>query len=140
LAALQLTPEPDADLNYQVIQYARLASRQVVVEDFAVIYATDWPTWLAAMEIRQQTGRPLVLHVHSLAQDRNTPADRGWILELERLAMRRADVVLASSEKVAERVRATYPAAAQHLQVVLPADTDALNNALSQLEQAWARR
>ncbi|TGD78773.1 glycosyltransferase [Hymenobacter wooponensis] len=140
LAALQLTPAPDADLNYQVIQYARLASRQVVMEEFAVIYATDWPTWLAAMEIRQQTGRPLVLHVHSLAQDRNSPADRGWILELERLAMRRADLVLASSDEVAERLRATYPAAAQNLQVVSPADTDTLNDVLSQLELAWARR
>ncbi|TGE10521.1 glycosyltransferase [Hymenobacter fodinae] len=140
LAALQLTPAPDADLNFQVIQYARLASRQVVTEEFAVIYATDWPTWLAAMEIRQQTGRPLVLHVHSLAQDRNTPADRGWIQELERLAMRRADVVLASSEDVAERLRATYPVAAQNLQVVAPTDTTKLNTVLSGLETAWAHR
>ncbi|QJX45660.1 glycosyltransferase [Hymenobacter taeanensis] len=140
LAALQLTPTAEADLNYQVIQYARLASRQVAAEDVTVIYASDWPTWLAAMEIRQQTGRPLVLHVHSLAQDRNTPADRGWILELERIAMRRADVVLAASEAVAERVRAAYPAAAQNLQVVSSDDTAALQRVLGQLESGWARR
>jgi hypothetical protein len=140
LAALQLTPEPDADLNYQVIQYARFATRQSYLENFSVIYATDWPTWLAAMEIRQQTGRPLVLHVHSLAQDRNTPADRGWIQELERLTMRRADVVLAASDSIAQRLRETYPLQAKHLQVVHPDDTDTLTNTLRQLETAWASR
>ncbi|SNC74626.1 Glycosyl transferase 4-like domain-containing protein [Hymenobacter gelipurpurascens] len=140
LAALQLTPEPDADLNYQVIQYARFATRQSFLENFSVIYATDWPTWLAAMEIRQQTGRPLVLHVHSLAQDRNTAADRGWIQELERLTMRRADLVLAASDDIAQRLRETYPLLVKHLQVVHPDDTNTLTNTLRQLETTWAGR
>lgn len=140
LAALQLTPAPDADLNYQVIQYARFATRQSFLDNFSVIYATDWPTWLAAMEIRQQTGRPLVLHVHSLAQDRNTPADRGWIQELERLTMRRADVVLAATEELAQRLRAAYPLQAKQLQVVHPHDTDTLTQVLRQLETTWVGR
>jgi hypothetical protein len=92
------------------------------------------------MEIRQQTGRPLVLHVHSLAQDRNTPADRGWIQELERLTMRRADLVLAASDTIAQRLRAAYPLLSQQLQVVHPDDTETLTNILRQLETAWAGR
>jgi hypothetical protein len=140
LAALGVDLPPDADLNFQVIQYARFATRRALLEDFAVIYAADWPTWLAALEIRQQTGRPLVLHVHSLAQERATPADRGWALELERLALRRADKVLAASDEVAHLLRVRYNMAPERLQVVDPTDTETLNTILHQLEHSLTGR
>ncbi|MBB4600470.1 hypothetical protein HNQ93_000050 [Hymenobacter luteus] len=133
LASLAEEQPAAADLNFQVIQYARFATRRALLEDFSVIYAADWTTWLAAMEIRQQTGRPLVLHVHSLAQDRTTPADRGWALALERLALRRADVVLAATEQVAERLLSCYAYLAPRLQVLDPADTETLHTTLHQL-------
>ncbi len=104
LASLRTEPTDEAGLNFRVIQYARFATRLAASQEFAVIYASDWQSWLAGMEIRQLTGKPLVLHVHSLAQDRNTAADRGWVMELERLALRRADLVLAASSAVAMRV------------------------------------
>jgi Glycosyl transferase 4-like domain len=134
LAVLGLDLAPDADLNFQVIQYARFATRQAVQDTFAVIYAPDWPTWLAALEIRQQTGRPLVLHVHSLAQERATPADRGWALELERLALRRADLILAASDELAHRLRTRYQLAPERLQLVEPTDTDTLRRVLQQFD------
>ncbi|AHJ96611.1 glycosyltransferase family 4 protein [Hymenobacter swuensis] len=140
LAALGVDLAPDADLNFQVIQYARFATRRALLEDFAVIYAADWPTWLAALEIRQQTGRPLVLHVHSLAQERATPADRGWALELERLALRRADMVLAASDEVAHLLRVRYNVAPERLQLVDPTDTETLNTVLHQLEHSLTGR
>ncbi|RSK42370.1 glycosyltransferase [Hymenobacter perfusus] len=140
LAALGVDLPPDADLNFQVIQYARFATRRALLEDFAVIYAADWPTWLAALEIRQQTGRPLVLHVHSLAQERATPADRGWALELERLALRRADMVLAASDEVAHLLRVRYNVAPERLQLVDPTDTETLNTVLHQLEHSLTGR
>ncbi|MCA8829186.1 glycosyltransferase [Hymenobacter pini] len=134
LAVLNLDLAPDADLNFQVIQYARFATRQALQDSFSVIYAPDWPTWLAAMEIRQQTGRPLVLHVHSLAEERATPADRGWALELERLALRRADLVLAASAELAHRLRVRYNLTPERLQLVHASDTDALQGVLQQFE------
>ncbi|RSK36224.1 glycosyltransferase [Hymenobacter metallilatus] len=134
LAVLGVDLAPDADLNFQVIQYARFATRQALQDTFAVIYAPDWPTWLAALEIRQQTGRPLVLHVHSLAQERATPADRGWALELERLALRRADLILAASDELAHRLRTRYQVAPDRLQLVEPTDAETLRRLLQQLE------
>ncbi|WBA43810.1 glycosyltransferase family 4 protein [Hymenobacter canadensis] len=104
LEALRTPAVSDADLNFRVIQYARFATRLAASQEFAVIYAADWQAWLAGMELRQLTGKPLVLHLHSLAQDRDTAADRGWVLELERLALRRADLVLAASSALALRV------------------------------------
>jgi Glycosyl transferase 4-like domain len=104
LASLRAEPTDEAGLNFRVIQYARFATRLAASQEFAVIYASDWQSWLAGMEIRQLTGKPLVLHVHSLAQDRDTAADRGWVMELERLALRRADLVLTASSALAMRV------------------------------------
>ena len=134
LAALGVDLPPEADLNFQVIQYARFATRRALLEDFSVIYATDWPTWLAALEIRQQTGRPLVLHVHSLAQERASAADRGWALELERLAMRRADLVLAASDDVAHLLRVRYQLPPARLHLVHPTDTEAINTLFQQFD------
>jgi hypothetical protein len=108
LESLRTPAASDADLNFRVIQYARFATRLAASQEFAVIYAADWQGWLAGMELRQLTGKPLVLHVHSLAQDRDTAADRGWVLELERLALRRADLVLAASSALALRILELY--------------------------------
>lgn len=134
LAALETAVDPGPDLNYQVIQYARFATRRALRQDFGVVYATDWPTWLAALEIRQQTGRPLVLHVQSLAQERATAADRGWALELERLTLRRADLVLAATEEVARLLRTRYQLDGNRLQVVAPTDTDTIDAALRRFD------
>ncbi|WP_460620789.1 glycosyltransferase family 4 protein [Hymenobacter tenuis] len=139
LAALGAELPSTADLNFQVIQYARFATRRALLEDFAVIYASDWPTWLAALELRQQTGRPLVLHVHTLAQERATPADRSWALELERLTLRRADLVLAATEEVAELLRTRYFFTASRLRVVSATDTDTLNATLRELGDRTGR-
>jgi len=136
LETLRTPPVDGADLNFQVIQYARFATRLALAEQFAVIYAMDWPVWLAALEIRQATGRPLVLHVHSLATDRDTPADRGWGLELERLALRRADLVLADSEAIAKRLTEEYDLAPDQVRVVAAYDDEALLAALRPLSMA----
>ncbi|TYZ14302.1 glycosyltransferase [Hymenobacter lutimineralis] len=108
LAILRNEAGAPGDLNFRVIQYARFATPLAAGKQFEIIYATDWPTWLAALEIRQRTGRPLVLQLHSLAQDRASADDWGWIQALERLALRRADVVLVNSEELCHRVRAIY--------------------------------
>ena len=136
LETLRTPPVDSADLNFRVIQYARFATRLALAEQFAVIYAMDWPVWLAALEIRQATGRPLALHVHSLATDRDTPADRGWGLELERLALRRADLVLADSEAVAKRLIEEYDLPAAQVRVVAAFDDEALLAALRPLSLA----
>ncbi|SHK96664.1 glycosyltransferase [Hymenobacter psychrotolerans] len=123
LTALRSEPTDEAGLNFKVIQYARFATRLVATQDFAVIYASDWQSWLAGMEIRQLTGKPLVLHVHSLAQDRTSAADRGWIVELERMALRRADLVLTSSAALAMRVLELHELPPQRVRRLSSSDT-----------------
>ncbi|WP_190242612.1 glycosyltransferase [Hymenobacter lapidiphilus] len=136
LAALGRNPPnaTAADLNFQVIQYARFATSWACGKQFAVIYAVDWPTWLAAMEIRQLTGWPLVLHVHSLAQERAAPSETGWAVALERLALRRADLVLASTAEVASLLTERYQLPPERLQTISVSNTAAINERLLHIE------
>lgn len=123
---------PAPDLNYQVIQYARFAVPIALAEtEFAAIYAPAWPTWLAAQELRQRTGRPLVLHVAALAAG-DVPAGTatGWMADLQRQAMQRADLILAETPALAERLRRELGLPFAMVQAVAAADAPAIAQAL----------
>lgn len=65
--------------------------------DFDVVYAHDWITFKAALEIKEQFNKPLVLHIHSLDHDRNFGQHKSWIFDLEQKAMNEADAIIAVS-------------------------------------------
>lgn len=121
-------------LNSRMIQYAR-RSAQLVRDrsDFGVIYAPNWPAWLAALEIRNRTGRPLVLYAASLAADFAGPGERGWLLEIERMTMRRARVILVPTEDLRQRLQAQYGATTGEVRVVAAADEAAVQAVLGQV-------
>lgn len=123
---------PAPDLNYQVIQYARFAVPVALAEaEFAAIYAPAWPTWLAAQELRQRTGRPLVLHVAALAAgDEPTGTATGWMADLQRQALLRADLILTETPALAERLRRELGLPLATVQAVAAADAPAIAQAL----------
>ncbi len=128
-----LTPKPDG-LNFRMIQYARQAARLVHGRaDFAVIYAPNWPAWLAALEIRNRSGQPLVLYAASLAADVANPAERGWQLEVERMALRRAHLILVPDEAMRRRLHARYEDTIGEVRVVAAADEAAVRRVLSEV-------
>jgi len=133
-AATPARPVPTLDgLNFRVIEYARRAA-QLAAErpDFRVIYAPNWPAWLAALEIRNRSGRPLVLYLTALATDFTAPAERGWLLEVERMALRRARVILVPTEALRQRLHAQYGATIGAVQVVAAADEAAVQQVLAE--------
>jgi glycosyltransferase involved in cell wall biosynthesis len=85
------------DVINKVIQYARIAANLASEKEFDVIYAHDWLTVLAGIEIKKRTGKPLVFHVHSLEYDRGGPLSKGWVYDLEQYGMQQADRVVAVS-------------------------------------------
>ena len=128
-ASLYDTP----NLNFQVIQYARFAVPVALAEaPFAAIYAPAWPTWLAAQELRQRTGQPLVLHVAALAASADEPLDEaaGWMAELQRQALRRADVILTETAALAQRLCHELGLPGTCVHTVPAADADAVAQAL----------
>ncbi len=123
------------DLHYRVIQYARFATylSDTDAEDVGVIYAPDWPTWLAALEIRYRRRRPLVLHLGLLAAESAAPAERGWLLELERYAVRRAHTVLVVSNDLRAQVLKHYGLAPNRVRVVAADDNDGVRAVLAEI-------
>jgi hypothetical protein len=134
-AALQAVSTQYAapDLNFQVIQYARFAVPVALAEaEFAAIYAPAWPTWLAAQELRQRTGRPLVLHVSTLAAADNESAGTatGWMAELQRHALQRADLILTETPALATRLCHELGLPASLVLTIAAADAAAIAQAL----------
>lgn len=121
------------NLNFQVIQYARFAVPVALAEQpFEVIYAPTWPTWLAAQELRQRVGKPLVLHVDTLAaaDDESVDTATGWVAELQRQVLRRADLILTETPALAYRLRDELNLPATAVRAVPAADAKAIAHAL----------
>ncbi|MBU6121075.1 glycosyltransferase [Hymenobacter siberiensis] len=129
-----LVPHLDG-LNFRMIQYARQAAQLVQgrTADFGVIYAPNWPAWLAALEIRNSSGRPLVLYLASLATDLPNPAEHGYQLEMERMAMRRARLVLVPDDALHHRLLALYADATGKVRVVAATDDAAVQRVLGEV-------
>jgi glycogen synthase len=96
------------DYNSQVIHYARYASRLASQKEYEVIYAYDWMTFLAGIELKLVSGKPLVLHMHSLSFERGGPDSKAWIYELEKQALEKADAIIAVSDRIGDIIVADY--------------------------------
>ncbi|QMU30297.1 glycosyltransferase [Adhaeribacter radiodurans] len=106
------------DANSAVIQYARYATRLASQKDFDLIYAHDWMTFLAGVELKLVSGKPLVVHVHSLSYDRAGKDSQGWIYELEKQALEKADFIIPVSEYTAKIIQNEYGVSGERIQPV----------------------
>ena len=132
-AAVVQLPALD-NLNFRMIQYARQAARLMQGRtDFGVIYAPNWPAWLAALEIRNSSRLPLVLYAATLAADFASPAERGWLLEVERMTLRRAHLILVPDEAARRHLHGHYGDLPGEVRVVPAHDEAAVQEVLSEV-------
>jgi glycogen(starch) synthase len=85
------------DVIEKVTIFGKLAAKLALSLDFDVIHAHDWMTMIAGMEIKAKTGKPLVVHVHSLEVDRGGPQSKGWVYQVEKKGMEYADILMPVS-------------------------------------------
>lgn len=96
------------DLGSKVIEFSKVAAKLAMLEPFDIIHAHDWMTFLAGVEVKKATGRPLVVHVHALQYDRAGANARGWIYDLEKYGMEEADVIIPVSRYTGEIIATHY--------------------------------
>ncbi|MEO5913128.1 MAG: glycosyltransferase [Luteolibacter sp.] len=96
------------DLGSKVIEFSKIAAKLALLESFDVIHAHDWMTFLAGVEIKKATGKPLVVHVHALQYDRAGIEARGWIYDIEKYGMEQADRVIPVSQYTGEIIALHY--------------------------------
>jgi glycosyltransferase involved in cell wall biosynthesis len=105
------------DLPREVLRYGAAAGRIAARESFDVIHAHDWLTFLAGIEARRVSGRPLALHVHATEFDRSG-GQNGFVTAIERFALTCADRVIAVSGYTAQVVARDYGVPPERLRVV----------------------
>jgi len=86
-----------ANLMEEVARYAMVAGEIALKNDFDVIHAHDWLTYLAGVAAKKLTGKPLVVHIHATEFDRSGNNINTEVYELEKLGMKEADMVIAVS-------------------------------------------
>lgn len=103
----------------EVLRYSALARMVAQGQDFDVIHTHDWLTFLAGMEARAATNKPMVAHVHATEFDRT---GHGQINEsvyaIERRGMHAADRVVAVSGYTKNMIMDKYGVADEKVAVV----------------------
>jgi glycogen(starch) synthase len=94
---LNITGTYGADLISESVRYGKAAGVIARKRRFDVIHAHDWMTVFAGIEARAVSGRPFVLHIHSLEFDRSGENINQDIYDIERHGMEAADQVIAVS-------------------------------------------
>lgn len=87
-------------LEKEVTEYAEVVSTVATNKktNFEVIHAHDWMSFPAGQELRKQTGKPLITHVHSTEYDRSGLSEGNKYIEaIEHAGLNQADHVIAVS-------------------------------------------
>lgn len=97
-----------ADLGTRVIEFSKVVAKLAMQTEFDLVHAHDWMTFLAGVEVKRATGKPLVLHVHASQYDRAGADARGWIYDIEKYGMEQADRVIPVSTYTGEILAEHY--------------------------------
>ncbi len=90
-----------ANLMEEVARYAMVGATIALQhkDEFDVIHAHDWLTYLAGIAAKQLTGKPLVIHVHATSFDRSSDDNIDTrVFDLEKKGMMMADKIIAVSD------------------------------------------
>src|SRR5687767_7073116 len=117
LSAFDIDSLYGGDIINKVLQYADITAALASKMEFDVIHAHDWMTMLAGIKIKQQTGKPLVMHIHSLEVDRSGSTS-GWVYDLEKKGMEYADLLIPVSNFTATNIQQYYRISADRKSVV----------------------
>ena len=92
----------------EVERYARTVLAAVAHERFDVVHAHDWMTFPAGLLVKEQHGRPLLVHFHSNESERSGERAAPDVTAIEQAALDGADRVLCVSHASARELRERY--------------------------------
>jgi glycogen synthase len=103
----------------EVYRYAEAAREIARNEHCDVIHAHDWTSYLAGVAAKEETGKPLMLHVHATSFDQaggGTPDPE--IYKIEQKAFNIADVIVAVSNFTKNLISRRYHIDPRKIEVV----------------------
>ena len=102
----------------EVARYTARVIKRYADTDFDIIHAHDWMTYPAGVALQQLTGKPLVVHVHSLDYDRSGAGRNQEIYDIERMGVHHANAVIAVSEYTKNILNQVYDVTRDKIYVV----------------------
>lgn len=102
----------------EVGKYAEVGRAIARTTDFDVIHAHDWMTFPAGMAAKEETGKPLILHVHATEHDRAGACGSAAVYAIEEQAIKYSDRIIAVSNWTKDILATRYGAPASKLAVV----------------------
>ncbi len=93
----QFSGKYGSNLMEEVSRYAMIAASIARNNQFDVIHAHDWLTYLAGITAKLVSGKPLVIHVHATEFDRSGENVNQGVYDIERQGMHMADKIIAVS-------------------------------------------
>lgn len=108
------------DLFGQSAIYEKAVERIVEMTEFNVIHAHDWLTCRAAIRAKELTGKPLIIHIHSIEADRAGKEHGGnpFVREIESMSMLLADRIVAVSNHTKKAIMREYKIPADKIDVI----------------------
>ena len=96
------------NLLAEVSRYAVIGSELGQKEAFDLIHAHDWMTFLAAIEAKNTSVKPLICHVHSTEFDRSGQDINEQIFNIEKAGFDAADSIVAVSQRTKDIIIKEY--------------------------------
>lgn len=108
------------DIMGQSTIFEQAVGRISQLASFDIIHAHDWLTCRAAIRAKMLTGKPLIVHFHSIESDRAGKPMGGnpLVREIESLALTLADKVIAVSQYTKDAIVREYDIPADKIEVV----------------------
>lgn len=108
-----------ASLFDEVLRYAAAIRDIVATEKFDVIHAHDWLSFLAGIEAKRLSGKPLILHVHATGFDQSGGAGIDpRVFAIEKLGFDEADAIVTVSDYTRRMVESRYSVPHDKIHVV----------------------
>jgi glycogen(starch) synthase len=114
-----------------VVRYAEAIEPIASSGGFQLVHAHDWMTFPAALHVKEMTGVPAILHVHSLELDRCPDGTDDRIFKIEKTSFKAADHIIAVSFYTKNRLVQRYDVPEWKISVI--------HNAVSRQDSGWSR-
>ena len=86
------------NLFEEVARFSEAVKILAKTEDFDVVHAHDWMTYMAGVEVKKHLNKPLVVHMHATEFDRSGGINvNDYICSIEKEGLEYADFVIANS-------------------------------------------
>jgi glycosyltransferase involved in cell wall biosynthesis len=106
------------NLYQEVMRYAEIAKIIAEQEEYDLIHAHDWMTYMAGINARNVSGKPLVVHIHATEFDRTGGNPNQTISHIEYTGLNEADLIIANSNFTKNNVIKCYDINPDKIKVV----------------------